>query len=264
MKNEIYKITHRYSKRPEYSLKVISRKEQDLPKIAGYIQVFAEEFINPSIVLGVNYIVDILVKFYDCYIPNDEEFIREIEYKNIIDMYLEREWFDFEFLSNMKQHPYFRDGLLEYLKEKQKNGVDLETFLESDKPKYYTDFEYFKKLSTGEQKYIFNTLRYKMIKSEEAEAEHFDELSKYFRFTKESSLTLQIVLLYLFNKSKISDHNHNTTLIHFIQDCLINGRYNTQPEDIRKQLERDFQGDLTDNTFLISEIERILCNTTKR
>ncbi|MCQ9124693.1 hypothetical protein [Rodentibacter caecimuris] len=249
MKEQVYKITHYYNKRPEYSVKIVSKEN---PKhFAVYIQFIAEDWFDESICLDSLVIADVLVKFYNCRLPNEAEFCQKIEKENIIDMYSDRERLcGKEYHKMMKSKEYIREGLKEYLSIIQKQGNYIGNLVK--RPKYYTDFHSFKNLSIEEQKQYFDDMRKSTQNTEERENYYYRSMIESYGESQRFGLTLQIALLYLFNRNNEKDR----VLSHFIQDALIDKEKENQPEDIIKFVQNHyifknfFIGDLEDNKNL--------------
>ena len=256
---QVYKITHYYNKRPEYAMKIVSKEN---PKnFALYIQLMSEKWFDESICLETLVIADVLIKFYGCRLPTETEFYRIVKSENIIDMYSDRENL-FCCRNNLSKYDeiiesdkYPRKGLKEYLQKIQDNGNYLG---ELTYPKHYTEFQSFKNLSLSEQKFIFEKMQYSIKETEERENNYFNMFLETNRQNKRFKFTLQIALLYLFNRNDEKDE----TLLHIIQDALISTEQENQPEDIIKLIQEHcvlgdlFQGDIINN----KKLERAITN----
>lgn len=162
MKEQIYKITHYYDKKPQYSIKIVSKENPK--KFALYVQFMAEKWFDEGISLNNLVIADVLIKFYGCRLPTDTEFCQKIKNKNIIDMYWDRESIEREeYYKIIKSDKFQRDGLKKYLQNIQNDG---EYLGELKYPKHYSNFKYFKNLSLPEQKYIFEKTQYALQRTE--------------------------------------------------------------------------------------------------
>lgn len=259
MKEQVYKITHYYDKRPEYSVKIVSK---DNPKkIAVYVQFMAEKWFDESITLDNEVIADVLIKFYGCRLPNEKEFCQRINEGNIIDMYSDREHLcGEEYYKMMKSNEYMREGLKEYLSSIQEQGNYIGKLITPTK--YYTDFRSFKNLSIEEQERYFDDMRISIKKTEERENNYCKSMIERSGESQRFGLTLQIALLYLFNRNDEKDR----VLSHFIQDALIDKEKENQPEDIIKFVQNHyifknfFIGDLKDNENLEKRMINFLRN----
>lgn len=250
---QIYQITHYYDKRPECTMKIVSKEN---PKnFALHIQLMSEKWFDESICLETLVIADSLIKFYGCRLPTETEFCQIVKPKNIIDMYSDREdLFCFqnnliEYNKIIKSDKYSRKGLKEYLQKIQSDGNYLG---ELTYPKYYTEFQHFKKLSSYEQKFIFKKTQYLIKENEERENDLRNMLLKTNKKYKRFKFTLQVALLFLFNRNDEKDE----TLLHIIQDALISTEQENQPEDIIKLIQEHcvlgdlFQGNMMNNEKL--------------
>lgn len=249
MKEQVYKITHYYNKRPEYSVKIVSIENPK--KIAVYIQFMAEKWFDESISLDNEVIADVLIKFYGCRLPNETEFCQKIKKGNIIDMYFDRERLcGEEYHKMMKSNEYMREGLKKYLSTIQEQGNYIGKLIKT--PKYYTDFHSFKNLSIEEQEQYFDDMRKSIQDTEERENNYCKSMIESSGESQRFGLTLQIALLYLCNRNDEKDR----VLSDFIQDSLIDKEKENQPEDIIKFVQRHyifkkfFIGDLKDNENL--------------
>ncbi|EHK90262.1 hypothetical protein [Aggregatibacter actinomycetemcomitans] len=255
----IYKITHYYDKRPEYSVKIVSKENPK--KIAVYVQFMAEKWFDESICLDNLVIADVLIKFYGCRLPNRMEFCQKIRQDNIIDMHVDTERLcGEEYHKIMGSDKYIREGLKAYLSRIQEQGNYTGKLIKT--PKYYTDFNSFKNLSIEEQEKYFDDMRKAIQDTEERENHYCELMVKSSRESQRFGLTLQIALLYLFNRNNEKDK----ILSHFIQDSLIDKEKNNQPEDIIKFIQEHyifknfFIGDLKDNKNLEKRMIDFLIN----
>lgn len=262
---QIYQITHYYDNRPECTMKIVSKEN---PKnFALHIQLMSEKWFDESICLETLVIADTLIKFYGCRLPTETEFCQIVKPKNIIDMYSDREdLFCFQnYLSKyneiIKSDKYSRKGLKEYLQKIQSDGNYLG---ELTYPKHYTEFQHFKKLSSYEQKFIFKKTQYLIKENEERENDLRNMLLKTHKKYKRFKFTLQVVLLFLFNRNDKKDK----ILSDIIQDALIYSKQENQPEDIIKLIQEHymlkdlFKGNLMDNKELESLITKFLINNS--
>lgn len=257
MKEQIYKITHKYDRKPQYSIKIMSKENPT--KFAVYIQFIAEKWIHESISLDNHTIADVLIKFYNCRLPTDIEFCQEVKPQNIIDMYWDRERLCGNgYHEMMLSDKYPRNGLKEYLQKIQDGNGNYQGLLTN--PKHYTDYQYFKNLSQPEKKYIFE----KTLDSfEKMNKEFISEINFRLEANKERiklRLILQILLLYLFNRNDRKDK----ILSHLIQDILISTKQDNQADKIIELLQHHyilkdiFIGNLKDNVILEERIADLL------